>query len=311
MRNPATTCHSEPSRPTFFFHVRSCERVGLRSEKSLFVYLVPQRPIARFHFGRLDNMNQGRCALCQRSGMDLCDSHLISEGVYWRAGEDRVVMTPEIFVSVSNQVTDYLLCPVCEAKLGAAENHVLPLVWQRDASFPLLEKLNANKPLGPTTNGSLVYSGSAEGIDEENFAYFALSMFWRASVHVWKTLNGQIISMPLRSWEEPVRKYLNGEAGFPASVVLKLTVCADAGSRGMVFAPVEWTNDLYTGYELTVLGVRFTMVVGVPPGAKDWGLCCVNSKNRVIFLEDCSDTSRDHYRDLRERARVAKNLVKK
>ena len=52
--------------------------------------------------------------------------------------------------------------------------------------------------------------------------------------------------MPLRSYEEPIRKYLNAETGFPASVVLKLTVCTDAESHGVVFAPVEWTNDLYT-----------------------------------------------------------------
>ncbi len=59
--------------------------------------------------------------------------------------------------------------------------------------------------------------------------------------------------------------------------MLKLTVCTDAESHGMVFAPVEWTNDLYTGYDMTVLGVCFTMIPGVPPGAnrniashRDW-----------------------------------------
>jgi hypothetical protein len=253
-------------------------------------------------------MKRGRCPLCTRDGMDLCNSHLISEGIYWRAGEDRVVMTPQIFVSVSNQVKDYLLCPDCEKKFGEAENYVFPLIRQRDASFPLLERLKASAPLGPTTSGSQVYSGPAVGIDLDKLAYFALSMFWRASVHVWKTLNGQPISMPLRSYEEPIRQYLNGETGFPMSVVLKLTVCTDAESHGMVFAPVEWTNDLYTGYDMTVLGVCFTMIAGVPPGAKDWDLCCVNSKHRVIFAEDCSKTSREHYRDLRDRARVARSL---
>lgn len=255
-------------------------------------------------------MKRGRCPLCSRDGMDLCNSHLISEGIYWRAGEDRVVMTPQIFLSISNHVKDYLLCRECEAKFGAAENYILPLVRQRGASFPLLDKLKASEALGSTANGSLVYSGPAVGIDIDKFAYFALSMFWRASVHVWKTLNGQPISMPLRSWEEPVRKYLNGETGFPASVVLKFTVCTDAESHGMVFAPVEWTNDLYTGYDMTVLGVSFTMVVGVEPGAKNWDLCCVNSRDRLIFAEDCSTASREHYQDLRGGARIARSLAR-
>jgi hypothetical protein len=240
--------------------------------------------------------------------MELCNSHLISEGIYWRAGEDRIVMTPQIFVSVSNQLKDYLLCRDCERKFGEAENYVLPLIRQRDTTFPLLERLMASAPLGSTSNGSPVYSSSAVGIDVDKLAYFAMSVFWRASVHDWKTLNGQPISMPLGSYEEPIRKHLNGETGFPPSVVLKLTVCTDAGSQGMVFAPVQWKNNIYTGYDLTVLGVCFTMVVAVPPGAKDWDLCCVNSKDRVIFAEDCSTTSREHYRDLRGRARVARNL---
>jgi hypothetical protein len=254
-------------------------------------------------------MKRGRCALCQTDGIDLCDSHLISEGIYWRLGEDRIVMTPQIFVSVSNQVKDYLLCRKCEAKFGTAESYVLPLVWQRDASFPLLEKLKASKPIGPTTNGLLVYSGHAVGIDVDKIAYFALSMFWRDSVHVWKTLNSQLISMPLDSWEEPVRKYLNGETGFPAGVVLKFTMCTDAESHGSFFAPVKWTNDLYTGYDMTVLGVAFTMVVGVEPGAKNWDLCCVNSRDRRIFAEDCSATSREHRKDLRRAARIARNVA--
>jgi hypothetical protein len=191
---------------------------------------------------------------------------------------------------------------------GAAENYILPLVRHHDASFLLLEKLKASEPFVHTVYVSFMYSCTFVGIDLDKFVYFALSMFSRASVHVWKTLNGQPISMPLRSWEEPVRKYLSRETGFPASVVLKFTVCTDAESQGMFFAPVEWTNDFYSGYDMTVLGVSFTMVVGVEPGAKNWDLCCVNSRDRLIFAEDCSKTSREHYRDLRDRARVARNL---
>jgi len=63
-------------------------------------------------------------------------------------------------------------------------------------------------------------------------------------------------------------------------------------------------HDMYTGYELTVLGVHFTLVVGVQAGASEWNLCCVNSKQRVTFLEDCSELSRHHYHDLRREARA-------
>lgn len=123
------------------------------------------------------------------------------------------------------------MCPECEHRLGDAENYALPMLRQNETSFPLLEKLGATKPLGSGRSGSSVYSAPSAGIDIEKFAYFALSMFWRASVHVWKTLNGQTISMLLRSNEEPIRKYLNEESGFPGGVVLKVSVCTDNGSR--------------------------------------------------------------------------------
>ena len=253
-------------------------------------------------------MKQGRCPLCLQDGKALCESHFIAEGINRRAGKGRVVMTPELFVAIQKPVKDYLLCKDCEQKFGRAEDYVISLLRQDESSFPLLERLTASKPLGSGKSGSLVYSATAAGVEVAQIAYFALSMFWRASVHAWTTLNGKTIHMPLRSYEEPVRKYLNNETGVPTGLVLRLGVCTDKESQAMVFAPVEWSNDLYTGYEMTVLGVSFTLVVGVKPAAKDWGLCCVNSKENVIFLEDCSEASRDHYRDLRTKARIARNL---
>lgn len=258
-------------------------------------------------------MEIGRCALCLRDGVELQESHYVSAGVYRIVGRGGgpVVMTPELFVSTSKQVRDHLLCRDCEQAFSKkGEDYVIRLLAQGQNNFPLLELLKAVKPLGRGQSGSLVFSGSQVGIDTDKLAYYALSMFWRASIHSWKTLNGQFTSGSLRAYEEQIRKFLNGESGFPAGVVIKVSVCTDPLSQGSVFPPVEWSNDVYTGYEMTVLGIRFTMVVGVQPGAKEWDLCCVNSKDRLIFLEDCEETSRDHYLDLRKNARIAQNLVK-
>ncbi len=258
-------------------------------------------------------MQIGRCALCLKDGVELQKSHYVSAGVNRIVGQDRgpVVMTPELFISTSKQVKDHLLCRNCEQAFSKkGENYVIPLLSQGQNNFPLLELLKAARSLGRGQSGSLVFSGPRVGIDTDKLAYFALSMFWRASVHSWKTLKGQTTSSSLRAYEEPIRKFLNGETGWPPGVVIKISVCTDPLSQGSVFPPVEWSNDVYTGYEMTVLGIRFTMVVGVQPGAKEWDLCCVNSKDRLIFVEDCAEASRDHYLDLRENARIAENLVK-
>jgi len=256
-------------------------------------------------------MPLGCCPLCTEEVKELQESHYISAGVYRIAGRDchPVVMTPEIFLSTSKQLKDYLLCSDCEQLLSKkGEDYVIPLLWRGGNNFPLQDLLKSTKPLGFGRNGSLVFSGPIVGIETDKLAYFALSMFWKASVHSWKTLNGQVVSSSLRSHEEAVRKFLSGESGFPSGILIKVSVCSDPLSQGVVFPPHEWTNEIYTGYEMTLLGVCFTMVVDVKPGAIDWELCCVNSSDRIIFFEDCSETSRNHYQDLRKNARIAKNL---
>ena len=119
-------------------------------------------------------MKQGRCALCLKEGKALCESHFISAGIYRRTGKDRVVMTPEVFLSVSNHVKDHLLCQECEQKFGDAENCVIPLLRQTENSFPLFEMLKASKPLCSGRSGSLVYSAPTAGIDINKFCLLCL-----------------------------------------------------------------------------------------------------------------------------------------
>ncbi|MGB7583448.1 MAG: hypothetical protein WBM11_01290 [Terriglobales bacterium] len=257
-------------------------------------------------------MTQGRCALCLKEER-LQDSHFISKALYriTRRRGGPVVMTPELFIAISDQLRDYLLCSTCEQLFSKnGEDYVVPLVKQDGNSFPLLEKLTGSTPFGKGVNGSAVFSGPAIGIDTEKLAYYALSMFWRASVHIWKTLNQQTTSISLGAYEEPVRRFLHGESGFPDGVVIQVTVCTDGISQDHVFAPTTWSNDMYTGYEMNVFGICFTMVVGVQLGARDFDLCCVNSKNKVIFLADRESTAAPLYRELRANAKIGRNLKK-
>jgi hypothetical protein len=214
-------------------------------------------------------------------------------------------MTPEIFLTTSKQVKDHLLCRDCESILAEAEAYAIPLLSEAENhTFPLLSLLREIKATG---NGRV--SATMAGVDVDKLAYFALSIFWRASVKTWVHLNGQKISVAMNEHEEPTRKFLRRESGLPPGFVLKIAICTDAQSQGFVFAPVQWTNDLYRGYETFLLGVNFTLVVGVPPGAKDWNLCA--TKTNDVFLEDCSETTRGHYRDLRRNARLAFNAAKR
>ena len=63
----------------------------------------------------------GTCKLCLQE-KELQDSHLIGRGIYRlirrEQGEDPIVMTPEIVLQTSRQVSDYVFCKDCEQKFS-------------------------------------------------------------------------------------------------------------------------------------------------------------------------------------------------
>jgi hypothetical protein len=68
-------------------------------------------------------------------------------------------------------------------------------------------------------------------ITPERFAYFALSLVWRAS-HGWPLPDGtRTTPLDLGEYAEPIRLYLLGEAPFPNHTYVALTACTDEKSR--------------------------------------------------------------------------------
>ncbi|HEY6252463.1 MAG TPA: hypothetical protein VI685_21110 [Candidatus Angelobacter sp.] len=257
----------------------------------------------------------GQCKLCLLT-KELQDSHFINAALYRIANRrgGAIVKTPELFIAISNQVHDYVLCRECEQLFSRkGEDYVMPLVKQDDNDFPLLKILTQGKPLAPTgPNNGTPFSGPATGIDTEKLAYYALSMFWRGAVHVWKTLNRQTTSVNMNAEDqEAIRKYLHEESGWPPGIVLQVTVCTDLFSQDNVLAPVDWENDMYKGSSMVIFGIFFVMVRGVRPGESDWNLCCRTPPNYVIFRHDCGSTSRALEDDMRKTAKIADNLKKK
>src|SRR2546425_7684790 len=91
----------------------------------------------------LTHMPVDKCRLCLLS-KDLQDSHFLSKALYKIARKrgGSVVKTPELFIEISNQVHDYLLCRDCEQLFSKnGEDYVMPLVKQDERDFPLLKML--------------------------------------------------------------------------------------------------------------------------------------------------------------------------
>ena len=122
-------------------------------------------------------------------------------------------MTPEIVLQTSLQVSDYVFCNNCEDRFSkGGEKYVTALVYRKDR-FPLLEKIKLALYKVEATH--LEVSAEKIGIDTDKLAYYAVSVVWRAGVHVWKTIGQQTTSVVLPEADlENMRKYLPGEAPY-------------------------------------------------------------------------------------------------
>jgi hypothetical protein len=254
---------------------------------------------------------RGLCKLCLEE-KDLQDSHMIPRALYKlarQAGFDPVVMTRALATHTSRQIHDFVLCWDCEQRFSQkGEDYVMTLV-PRDNSFPLLNRLAFVRVPTMVSDRVARYATTATEIDTRKMAYFALSVFWRAAIHPWATLGVQSTSFELPAEEkEPIRKFLRGEAGFPAKAFIVTTVCLDEISQGFVLSPFGMQDkEKFITYTLLVRGLYFRLIFD----ASFRDLCCMRSAGRYLFVDDDTEETIDTLRHLRADAKVAQNLKRK
>ena len=261
-------------------------------------------------------MATGICKLCLLE-KDLQQSHFVGAGLY-RIADKRggaVVKTQKLFLGTDKQIRDYVLCRECEQLFNKkGEDYVMRLVKQDSGNFPLLELLSKHKPIATGPNSGDRFSGAEIGLDMEKIAYYGLSMFWRAAVHTWPIrVQGQVTGGGKLSADdlEGMRKYLQGESGWPSGIVLQVIVCTDLISQDNVQVPTDWENDVYMGSSMVAYGIFFMLIVGVKPDAPEWSLHCLTSPQCWIFRHSCDETTRMLENDLRSNAKIADNLKQK
>jgi hypothetical protein len=262
-------------------------------------------------------VNFGVCQLCRQLGQ-LRKSHFLPAAL-WRGARDRtlanpnpVVVTKRASMTTSKQLQQYLLCERCEARFDQnGERYALS--WIRPTGiakkeFPLLDRLNLALEYW-SFPGVHVYSGKQIGIETEKFAYFALSILWRASVDAWRFPDGRSSKQAeLGSFDLPIRKFLLSEGSFPRGIVVVLTVCTDVESRGTFYPPALRKDGPFPAYGLLTQGVHFDILLadGGSPALQD--ICCVGSAQKLIFSRDRSVDAFESFSYLAATSRPAANL---
>ncbi len=232
-------------------------------------------------------MSVGLCKLCLKE-RDLQESHFMPRALY-PTKKKIYFATRSAAGKDPNQVKKYLLCLGCETRFNQnGESDVLRWVGPKaKKGFPLLDKLRETPPR-ENSSDLTVHSASDLSVDTDKFAYFALSVVWRAAITQWLLPDQTITSiLDLDTHEEPIRKFLIGEAPFPSDIFVILVVCTDHFSRERWMAPAS--GDDHRIYSFTTMGVIFRILVGndTPERFRLSLCCCRASKERFVFSTDC------------------------
>jgi hypothetical protein len=254
----------------------------------------------------------GECRLCLRE-RELQLSHLLPRAVYdyLRQGDPGknlpVIMTDRITVKDNEQLKDHLLCEECEDRFNKnGESYALSVMWTGER-FKLLDQLNAASAIG--RHGNSRFSGRDIGVDMDKLAYFALSVFWRAGAHKWKSKYTvkYNYSIDLKDYLEPIRRFLLGGSR-PENVSVMITVAIDLHSRHSVYAPTRTQGVPLVGFGFLTCGIHFTLFMQKPIPPNYQRFCSVRSSGRPIFWRDLSAQTLHSVERLYKVGRVARNM---
>jgi hypothetical protein len=205
------------------------------------------------------------CPLCRRETApeNLRKSHFIPKALYYVGDKTLQFATRAAKGEVQKHIKDLLLCDDCEHLLdenGEAEV-LLHIASKALKNFPLHEKLRLALPREDHPDLQR-FSGDDLGIDMDKFAYFALSVVWRAAVHDWEMPDGNILPrQAIGDFEPPIRGYLLG-GEFPPDTAVIVIVCSNEEMRRIWTTPMGDAADDSLTFRFLVRGVFFRVMMG-------------------------------------------------
>jgi hypothetical protein len=159
----------------------------------------------------------------------------------------------------------YLLCLDCEQRFNRrGESEVLLWIAPKTLkAFPLHELLTKSSPR-ESTGAYARFSGNDIGVKMDPFAYFALSVLWRAAVTEWPLPDGRMTTpIDLGEYQERIRRFLIGETAFPSGVFVIVCVCVDLESQTVWYEPAPVQGVPYKEYGFLIRGVYFRVHLGL------------------------------------------------
>jgi hypothetical protein len=235
------------------------------------------------------------CKLCLKE-KKLQRSHLMPRALYKKSrssgskgNQDPLVRSARGAKRSSHQIQDYVFCWECEQRLSSyGERYVMGLVTTQKGRFPLLEQLTSVKPTHAGPAWAMYSVADSPKINRDRLAYFAISVFWRASVHSWKQEGGKTVKIDLGAkYNEQIRKYLMGVASVPQNAFLWLVICSDLENQNAFFTPGENQKNKDRSVIFLARGMLFMFRVTNTLREREKRLSMVNNPSGWLTVRDC------------------------
>lgn len=240
-----------------------------------------------------------QCALCRNLRL-LSESHFLPKALYKLvrdpASGKSVFMGATDRVDTTRQVKKYLLCEECEDRFNArGENWVQANSLGVDGSFPIRTALLGTQAIDSVDydvgrNVSMYCGVDTPAVDIDRLIYFAVSVFWRASVTDWPIAGRTLNRIRLGSYQEQLRAFLMDEAAFPEYARLVLYVASEERPMRAACFPTGFRQEgRYFKYTFHIPGLGFVLCLGqrIPQVVRT--LCAARSGHRPVFLSDMGD----------------------
>jgi hypothetical protein len=124
--------------------------------------------------------------------------------------------------------------------------------------------LRTATPMKSDSTGDLVSTVGIVGMDVEKIAYFAASVFWRASVSDWPIQGKVVPKISLGALQGEFADYLLGRSRFPTSCNLLIYVAGDTTPPIAMHPPQCGNAGGLDECRFSIPGMRFSLLPKIP-----------------------------------------------
>jgi hypothetical protein len=227
------------------------------------------------------------CKLCKED-RELRESHYIPAAVYAQLRADGeqnpnpVLVSRRSSVATSKQITDRVLCGECELAFSAkGETWVLGNM-ARPEGFTLRDLILTKGPLEANETFAVYSAAAVPAVNIDALVYFALSVFWRGSVHRWKNGSEIMEGIDLGPFEDPIRQFLLG-GDFPSNVVVLVSVWPTQDVFPAAYTPRRGRVPGCHCFNFVIPGVEFRLLAGRQIPDEFRFMCSHASAEKFIF----------------------------